>query len=143
MQRLPAGAFPADTVGFRLFVFDPAECRNAVQVRTGHFSAVDTIPAGTQNINKGQVLSNLGSPSAVGRLRWTADGGPRKEVNMTNITQILLLVVPHLILALPLMFMTAVISMAVFRLVLILALCGDEEEERRAVMRALGADGRR
>lgn len=60
-------------------------------------------------------------------------------------TQILLHAVPYLILALPLAFMVAVVSMAVFRLVLILALCGDEEERKVAIMRALGASnfGRR
>jgi len=58
-------------------------------------------------------------------------------------TQILFTVVPYLILALPLIFMTAVISMAAFRIFIILALCGDDEERKIAVMRALGVSGKR
>jgi ABC-type lipoprotein release transport system permease subunit len=39
--------------------------------------------------------------------------------------------------------MTAVISMAAFRIFIILALCGDDEERKIAVMRALGVSGKR
>jgi len=115
--------------GFLFSTWQSAEM--AVQVRTGHLLAVDTIPVRTRDVNREAVTFHLwGSRLLFGR---TADGDP-KERRCTMNPGLVLALMMLLLVLIPLLFTLFLLTV---QAITVVALSHTDEERKAALVSVL------